>query len=88
MEVYNKQPLFRPEVKLPDKHKHEKSMKRDAAPPCNNHLSLHILFSNQFPNLEMSFSAGEWSPIPPSPGSQQLILNCKSELKAGVSAPH
>lgn len=32
MEVYNKQPLFCPEVKLPDKHKHEKSMKRDAAP--------------------------------------------------------
>lgn len=57
MEVYHKQPVSSPEVRLGDKHKQEKSMKQDAAPPCNNNLSLHILFSNQFAKLELSFSA-------------------------------
>lgn len=58
MEVYNKQPLARPEAKLPDKQQHERSMKRGAAFPCNHDLSLRVLFSNQFTNLEMASGAG------------------------------
>lgn len=52
-------------------------------PPCNNRLSLHILFSNQFPNLEMSFSAGEWGRFRPLQALNSLYWTVNRNWKLG-----